>query len=78
MVLALDERPAADGKTVVSVILAPVEGGTSVRVLQTGFGDGPDWDALYEGMSTGWPDAFADLTTWLETGVAAPNGFRAG
>ena len=78
VVLAFDERPAANGETIVSVALTPVEGGTTVHFLQTGFGVGPDWDALYEGMSAGWPDALVDLKTWLETGMATPDGFRTG
>lgn len=43
------------------------EGGHSVvRLVQSGFGTGPEWDAQYEGMLSGWMIALAVLKLFAE------------
>lgn len=43
------------------------EGGHSVlRLVQSGFGEGPDWDDQYEGMLSGWMVALAILKFFAE------------
>ena len=42
-------------------------GRTVLRVLQSGFGDGSEWDDEYEGIDSGWEMAIATLGHWLET-----------
>jgi len=78
LVLEFDERPVADGVTVSTISVTADVGGASLHFRQVGFGDGPEWDALYDGMSVGWVDAFSDLKFFLETGEPRPGGFRNG
>ena len=43
------------------------EGGHSVlRIVQSGFGEGPDWDDQYEGMASGWMLTLGMLKLYLE------------
>lgn len=43
------------------------EGGHSVlRLVQSGFGEGPEWDDEYEGMLSGWMIALAVLKLFVE------------
>ena len=42
-------------------------GRTILRVLQSGFGDGAEWDDEYEGVDSGWEMAVATLRHWLES-----------
>lgn len=43
------------------------EGGHSVlRLVQSGFGEGPEWDAEYESMLSGWMVALAVLKVFAE------------
>jgi uncharacterized protein YndB with AHSA1/START domain len=42
------------------------DGGTCVvRLVNTGFGSGEDWDAQYDGLSEGWPLFFLNLKLHL-------------
>ena len=45
-------------------------GGTRVRLHDTGYGSGGDWDALYDGVTSGWGKALEGLRAWLEDGTA--------
>jgi uncharacterized protein YndB with AHSA1/START domain len=48
------------------------EGGTSVmRLVNSGFREGAEWDAEYEGVDSGWRVALAQLKRWLERHVGA-------
>lgn len=76
LVMEWDEEPAVAGITTTTVTLTPVDGGTHLRFVHSGFGEGPDWDALYDGMSSGWVAAFDDLKSWMESGIPNPEGFR--
>lgn len=43
------------------------EGGHSIlRLVQSGFGEGPEWDDQYEGMLSGWMVALAILKVFAE------------
>lgn len=43
------------------------DGGHSIlRIVQSGFGEGPDWDDQYEGMMSGWMVALGVLKLFLE------------
>ncbi|RIK44469.1 MAG: SRPBCC domain-containing protein [Chloroflexi bacterium] len=44
-------------------------GGTRIHLVDTGYGSGGDWDALYEGVTTGWGWALEGLRAWLEEGI---------
>jgi uncharacterized protein YndB with AHSA1/START domain len=56
------------GTTRVSLDLTPEGGGTRLRLVEVGFGDGEDWDAFYDGLNSGWGRLLEALRTWVETG----------
>jgi uncharacterized protein YndB with AHSA1/START domain len=54
-----DERPeeqhgGAPGAMLVEWTLSAEAGGTRLRLVHSGFGDGADWDAQYDGTEEGW------------------------
>jgi uncharacterized protein YndB with AHSA1/START domain len=61
------------GDTRLTVEFIPDGDGTRVLLTDSGFGTGDDWDALYDGVDSGWSDLLAALITWLVDGVANPN-----
>jgi uncharacterized protein YndB with AHSA1/START domain len=63
-----DERPKY-GITTCTIKLIPEADGTLVRLTHTGFGDGDNWDELYNGINSGWTEELGHLKSWLETGV---------
>ena len=71
VVMEWDETPPLTN-TLVTVTFDPEADGTRIRLLNSGFGTGDDWDALYDGVNSGWGTGLADLKQWLETG--AENG----
>ena len=56
------------GTTRISVQLAPENGGTRLTLTVIGYGDGEDWDALYNGESQGWGPLLGALKKWVEMG----------
>jgi uncharacterized protein YndB with AHSA1/START domain len=63
-----DERPKY-GITTCTIELTPEADGTLLRLTHTGFGEGDNWDELYNGVNSGWTEELTHLKTWLETGV---------
>lgn len=56
------------------VIIEPAgEGKTRLRVLNSGFGDGAEWDEEYEGVDSGWAMGLAMLKHQLENYPDAPS-----
>ncbi len=55
-----------------SIELAPKDGGTRVRVLHEGLGEGASWDTYVAGLGPGWERSLADLGGWLEEGRKLP------
>lgn len=53
---------------VTTVTIEPEGHGTRVVVVQSGFGVGPDWDALFEGFSAGWSFILENLRRFLAEG----------
>lgn len=47
-------------------------GGTRLRLVNSGFVDGSDWDLEYEGTDSGWGMALATLKQYLERYPGAP------
>lgn len=62
------------GVTRVTIELAPEAGGTRLRLSEIGYGEGEDWDALYEGESSGWGPLLDALRQWVESGVPTHHG----
>ena len=56
------------GETTVSIELTPEGEGTRVRLVETGWGVGFDWDRLYNAVDAGWSFFFERLVAWLEEG----------
>lgn len=49
------------------VIVRQRGGATLLRVINSGFGAGADWDEEYQGVDSGWQMALATLKHWMET-----------
>jgi uncharacterized protein YndB with AHSA1/START domain len=60
------------GDTRLIVELVPDGDGTRLVLTDSGFGTGDDWDALYDGVDSGWSDLLAALAAWLEEGGVNP------
>jgi uncharacterized protein YndB with AHSA1/START domain len=56
------------GPTVVTVELTPEDDGTRLRVTESGFGEGDDWDRHYQDNSDGWTAELEELRAWIEEG----------
>ena len=69
--LPSEELPQAGSAIVVDFILdSPDAGKTILRLLGSGFPIGPEWDALYMRLRTGWERASARLKVLVEQTVA--------
>jgi uncharacterized protein YndB with AHSA1/START domain len=53
-------------KIAVDFHLTPRDNGTVVRLVQSGFGDGPEWDDEFHMVSGGWAYFMAHLQLYLE------------
>jgi hypothetical protein len=49
--------------------VAPEGDGARLRLVNSGFGHGGDWDALYDGVQSGWSSGLEQLRAWLEDGT---------
>lgn len=58
------------GITTCSVEFIPEADGTLLRLVHTGFGDGENWDELYDGVNGGWTEELAHLRAWAERSAA--------
>ncbi len=57
------------GETQVQVTLKPVEGGTKITLVHSGFGTGKKWAAPIEQARDGWTRGLDNLKSVLETGL---------
>lgn len=44
----------SSGPMVMEWTMGPIEGGTRLRLVHSGFGDGASWDEMYDGTASGW------------------------
>lgn len=58
------------GETTVTIELTPEGAGTQLRLVETGWGNGDDWDRLYNAVEPGWSFFLGQLVAWLEEGSA--------
>ena len=58
------------GNTLCTIEFTPEVDGTRIRLLDSGYGTGDDWDAMYDGVNIGWGTALGDLKRWLEDGAS--------
>jgi uncharacterized protein YndB with AHSA1/START domain len=63
------ESKSEPGETNVKVTLKPVEGGTKVTVIHSGFGTGKKWAGRAQESQEGWTKGLENLKSTLETGV---------
>lgn len=54
--------------TTVTFELTAENNGTRLQVINTGFGEGEDWDHYYDLRHNGWGIHLANLASWLEAG----------
>jgi len=57
------------GNTICTIEFTPESDGTLIRLRDSGYGQGDDWDAIYDGVNGGWGTALGDLKRWLEDGA---------
>ena len=55
--------------TEATFLLEPQEGGTLLRLTETGFGQGDDWDRVYSDNDGGWDEELSHLRDWIEEGI---------
>ena len=53
--------PSEPGRTIVTMSVTPQSSGSLVRLTETGFGEGEDWDRCYEETNEVWDFALARL-----------------
>ena len=58
--------PVGDTAVVDDFILEPSKDVTILRLLGSGFPDGPEWEAQYRRLRTGWERAVARLKVFVE------------
>jgi uncharacterized protein YndB with AHSA1/START domain len=60
------ELDTAEGPTRLEITIEQKGGHSLLRLVQSGFGEGPEWDDQYEGMLSGWMLALAVLKHFAE------------
>lgn len=60
------ELGVPQGVTLLEITIEQEGGHSLVRLVQSGFGHGPEWDDQYEGMLSGWMVALAVLKHFAE------------
>ena len=51
---AYQQLPGTAAPVMIEWQIAPGPGGTCLRLVHSGFGDGADWDDMYDGTKAGW------------------------
>ncbi|HET9158669.1 MAG TPA: SRPBCC domain-containing protein [Myxococcaceae bacterium] len=51
---AYQQLPGTPAPVVIEWHLSPGPGGTRLRLVHSGFGDGADWDDMFDGTQAGW------------------------
>jgi uncharacterized protein YndB with AHSA1/START domain len=64
--LAFGGEPPGRPPALQEVFVEHHGGETVLRVVNSGFGEGPEWDDEYEGVDSGWELALATLRHYLE------------
>lgn len=52
--------------SLLEIVIEHAGGGSRMTLVDSGFGEGADWDEEYEGVDSGWAMALATLKHWLE------------
>lgn len=68
------ETPEAEQFGVDYFLHAQDDGSTVLRLVHFGFGEGPQWDEMYDGVSRGWDHMVATLKHYLERHAGSPRG----
>jgi uncharacterized protein YndB with AHSA1/START domain len=66
-VFTWDEGPEL-GETTIAIDLTPEGDGTRLRLVESGFQAGDDWDRLYADHADGWTQELENLRAWIEDG----------
>lgn len=59
--------------TTVTFELTTENDGTLLHLIQSGIGEGEDWDHYYNVSNNGWSVHLKNLIAWLETGISVPH-----
>jgi uncharacterized protein YndB with AHSA1/START domain len=54
--------------TRLTIEITAEDAGTRLRLINSGFGYGGEWDTLFAGVEEGWSSGLAQLRVWLEEG----------
>jgi uncharacterized protein YndB with AHSA1/START domain len=71
-VIRWDDAPEGREPGLFEVTLSQQGGETTLRLLESGFREGAEWDEEYEGVSSGWTMALALLKHYAENYFAQP------
>jgi hypothetical protein len=66
-VLYFDRRRPIFGPMTLAFAVREGAGRSRLRVVQDGYGEGPDWDWYYNLVATNWPLALEKLRVFLES-----------
>jgi uncharacterized protein YndB with AHSA1/START domain len=58
--------------TTITFELTEEQGGTRLRLIHSGIGEGDVWDQYYTAVNSGWDHHLSNLTAWVETGTCEP------
>ena len=71
-VIRWEEPPPGRDPGVLEITLAQAAGMTTLRLVESGFREGAEWDEEYEGVSSGWSMALALLKLYAENYFGQP------
>lgn len=66
------DAPDGPMRTRVEYHLEGGDGPTTLRLVHSGFGEGADWDRLYDGVSRGWSAELRSLRHYVENHFGEP------
>jgi len=53
------------GPMKLQIVVSPVDNGSSVTVIHSGYGYGGHWDEIYAAVVLGWQHVLADMQEWF-------------
>lgn len=69
------DNATEENSLVLEYLLEPHEGGTRLRLVHSGFGEGEQWDSWYDGISRGWAFELRSLRHYLAHHLGEPRHF---
>jgi uncharacterized protein YndB with AHSA1/START domain len=66
------DHPGLPGAMTTATTFKAVSGGTLVTQVQSGFGEGPQWESAMQSVAHGMGEMMGDMALYLKTGVGFP------